>query len=601
MQSIHKLIEVLSDRGKRRLCLERVYRHLSREDLLIEAYAKIGKNDGALTRGIDGETVDGMSREKLQTISQLLRDGDWIWKPVRRIHIPKKNGKTRPLGIPTWSDKLVQQVIKFILEAYYEPQFSPFSFGFRSGLGCHHALKEIVDRWRGAKWFIEGDISKCFDSIDHQVLLSMLAEKIHDGRFIKLVRTMLEAGYLEDWRYGETFSGTPQGGIASPILANIYLDALDKFVETTLLPRYNRGSRHRVNKEWERLNNRINHHRSTLTAEEYLGLVKERRKVPSRDSHDPNFRRLYYVRYADDFLLGFAGPKAEAEEIKAQIRDFLAERLRLSLSEEKTLITHATTEKARFLGYELRSMRSNTKVGPCKGGGLRRSVNGLIGLYVPKDAIESRCKAYMANGRPTQRTNLLHASDYQIITRYQAVFRGVVNYYAMAHNASKRLGRLRWVLETSLVHTLAGKHRCSAASLWRKHKVKVPTEHGYVNAFQMRFPRDGKPPLIAQFGGLSLRRREFMTAEDFEVGMVFSESTDLIQRINAQECQLCGARGVPIQIHHIKRLTDLKKGGRRRIPQWKAAMIGLKRKTLAVCVKCHWDIHSGRYDGPALS
>lgn len=601
MQSIRKLTEVLSDRGQRGLCLERVYRHLSREDLLIEAYAKIGKNDGALTRGVDGETVDGMSREKLRSIGQLLRDGDWVWKPVRRIHIPKRNGKTRPLGIPTWSDKLVQQVMKFILEAYYEPQFSRFSFGFRSGLGCHHALKEIKDRWRGVKWFIEGDISKCFDSIDHQVLLAMLGEKLHDHRLLKLVRTMLGAGYLEDWRYGETLSGTPQGGICSPILANIYLDALDRFVETTLLPRYNRGSRHRVNKEWERLNNTINHHRATLTAEEYLGLVKQRRRLPSRDPRDPDFRRLYYVRYADDFLLGFAGPRSEAEEIKGQIRDFLAARLRLSLSEEKTLITHATTEKARFLGYELCSMRSDTKVGPTKGGGRRRSVNGLIGLYVPRDAIESRCKAYMAGGRPTQRTNLLHASDYQIVTRYQAVYRGLVNYYAMAHNASKRLGRLRWVLETSLVHTLAGKHRCSAASLWRKHKVRVPTEHGEVTAFRMQFERDGKPPLVAQFGGLSLRRREFSTGEDVGMGMVFSKSTDLIQRIAAQECQLCGATGVPIQVHHIKRLANLKKGGRRQIARWKEVMIGLRRKTLAVCVACHRDIHSGRYDGPALS
>jgi hypothetical protein len=246
-------------------------------------------------------------------------------------------------------------------------------------------------------------------------------------------------------------------------------------------------------------------------------------------------------------------------------------------------------------------MRSDTKVSPSKGGGLRRSVNGLIGLYVPKDAIESRCKAYMAGGRPTQRTNLLHASDYQIVTRYQGVFRGLVNYYAMAHNASKRLDRLRWVLETSLVHTLAGKHRCSAASLWRKHKVKVPTEHGDVNAFRMLFPRDGKPPLIAQFGGLSLRRREFTTGEDVGMGMVFAKTTDLIQRINAQECQICGVTGVPIQVHHIKRLADLKRGGRREIARWKEVMIGLRRKTIAVCVSCHWDIHSGRYDGPALS
>jgi hypothetical protein len=270
----------------------------------------------------------------------------------------------------------------------------------------------------------------------------------------------------------------------------------------------------------------------------------------------------------------------------------------LDLVPEFLAHARATYPDAR---YELGSMRSDTKVSPSKGGGLRRSVNGLIGLYVPKDAIESRCKAYMAGGRPTQKTNLLHASDYQIITRYQAVYRGLVNYYAMAHNASKRLGRLQWVLETSLVHTLAGKHRCSAASLWRKHKVKVLTEHGYVNAFRMQFERDGKPPLVAQFGGLSLRRREFTIAEDVGMGMVFATTTDLIQRIAAQECQVCGATGVPIQVHHIKRLADLKKGGRRRIARWKEVMIGLRRKTLAVCVACHWDIHSGRYDGPTLS
>ena len=300
------------------------------------------------------------------------------------------------------------------------------------------------------------------------------------------------------------------------------------------------------------------------------------------------------------FLLGFAGPKEEAEQIKIQIRDFLTERLRLSLSEEKTLITHATTEKARFLGYELRSMHSNTKVGPSKGGGLRRNVNGLIGLYVPKQAIESVCKAYMANGRPTQRTNLLHASDFQIVTHYQAVYRGLVNYYIMAQNAAKRLGRIRWVLETSLVHTLAGKHRCSAASLWRKHKVKVQAEHGYVNAFQMQFQREGRPPLIAQFGGLSLRRREFIPTGDIRRGMVLAKTTDLIQRIHATECQICGATGVPLQVHHIKKLADLKKGGRREIPRWKQIMIALKRKTIAVCIPCHRDIHTGRYDGPSL-
>lgn len=599
MQPIHKLVEVLSDRGQRGLCLERVYRHVCREELLVEAYAKIGKNDGATTRGIDSETVDGMSLDKIRHVAQVLRDGAWIWKPVRRIHIPKKRGGTRPLGIPSWSDKLVQQMIKFILEIYYEPQFSKLSFGFRSGLGCHNALYE-VSKWHGARWFIEGDISKCFDKIDHQVLLSILAERIHDDRFLKLVRTMLQAGYLEDWVYGNTHSGTPQGGICSPVLSNIYLDRLDKFVEEVLLPRYNRGESRRWNPEWRRLNNLINHHRESLSAEEYQELVQQRRAVPSRDTHDPDYRRLHYVRYADDFLLGFAGPKAEAVEIKEQIREFLSTTLKLQLSEEKTLITHASQGRARFLGYEVQVMASQTKVSPSKGGGLRRCVNGNVGFYVPRDVIEARIGDFSEHGAPRQLAHLMHQSDFHIVSYYQAVYRGIVNYYRMAHNSASRLGKLRWALETSLVKTLAGKHRCSCASLWKKHKVKVMTDNGPINAFRVSVPREGKPDLVTHFGGLSLRRQNFAPLEDRMV-RVFAGSTDLIDRLTAEKCQLCGAEGIPLENHHIRHLADLQQKNGKPMPAWKKTMLAMKRKTLTVCARCHTGIHAGRHDGPSLS
>lgn len=599
MQRIRKLVEVLSDRGQRGLCLERVYRHICREDLLIEAYAKIGKNDGATTPGIDEETVDGMSLDKIRRIAEVLRDGDWVWKPVRRTHIPKKRGGTRPLGIPRWSDKLVQQMIKFILELYYEPQFSPLSFGFRSGLGCHDALHQ-VSKWNGTRWFIEGDISKCFDTIDHDVMLSILGDKIHDNRFMKLIRTMLQAGYLEDWVYGNTFSGTPQGGVCSPVLSNIYLDRLDKFVEQELLPRYNRGNKRRCNPEWRRLHNLINHHRDKWSADEYQELVRQRRAVPSLDTHDSNYRRLHYVRYADDFLLGFAGPKAEAVEIKEQIRDFLSTTLKLSLSESKTLITHASQGKARFLGYEVQVMSSNTKVSPGKGGGLRRCVNGLVGLYVPRDVIEAKVKEYSAKGKPNHKNALLYQSDFHIVSHYQAVYRGLVNYYRMAHNLPSRLNKLRWVLETSMVKTLAGKHRCSCASLWKKHKVKVQTEHGPVNAFRVVVPRTDKPDLVTHFGGLSLKRQKFVPLED-RIVRVFSQSTDLIDRLYFDKCQLCGAEGVPLENHHIRRLAELKSKDGRGKPKWKKLMMAMRRKTLTVCEPCHVAMHAGRHDGRTLS
>ena len=216
MQLIQKVVGILADRGKRELPVERVYRHLWREDLLIEAYARIGKNDGATTPGIDSETVDGMSLDRIRRISQVLQANDWHWSPARRVEIPKPKGGTRPLGLPKWSDKLIQQAIRSLLEPYYEPQFSRSSFGFRRGLGCHHALDHIRHHWVGTKWFIEGDVVKCFDHINHSVLLDTLREKVHDQRMIKLIRKMLEAGYLVDWRYHPSLSGTPQGGVLTP-------------------------------------------------------------------------------------------------------------------------------------------------------------------------------------------------------------------------------------------------------------------------------------------------------------------------------------------------------------------------------------------------
>ncbi len=596
MQSIHKLVEVLQDRGNRRLGLERLYRHVSREDLLTLAYAKIGKNAGATTPGVDGRTVDGMSLEQVRRISQVLKDGDWVWKPVRRVHIPKKSGGTRPLGIPSWGDRLVQQAVKFLLEPYFEPQFSKYSFGFRPGLGCHHALHEVTT-WHGTKWFIEGDISKCSDTIDHDVLMQTLGEKIHDDRLLKLIRTMLDAGYLEDWHFGRTYSGTPQGGVCSPLLANVYLDRLDQFVERELIPRFNRGVKRKPNPGYARVDHLLQDSRERLPAEEHERLVRLRRSLPSRDTRDPGSRRLRYVRYADDFLLGLIGPKDEAEEIKGRIRDFLGDTLKLRLSEEKTLVTHASDETARFLGCELRVLRDDTKVSPSKRC-MRRCINGVVGLLVPREVARGRLSRYMRGGKPASVTSLLPLSDLHIVTHFQGVYRGLVNYYRMAHNLGNRLNRVRYVLELAMVKTLANKHQCSCASLWRRHKTKLPTPNGPVTAFVVREPRDGKPDLVAHFGGLSLARERFVPLEERAVEY-WNFTTDLSVRLRACRCQLCGRTDVPVENHHIRRLADLAHRGE--LPEWKKVMIQTRRKTLTVCKECHVAIHAGTYDGPALS
>ncbi|TMR88401.1 hypothetical protein EJK15_66480 [Nonomuraea basaltis] len=356
------------------------------------AYGRLYSNHGAMTPGVDGETVDGMSQAKIQRIIDALRHERYRFAPVKRVHIPKKNGTMRPLGLPSWSDKLVGEVIRLLLEAYYEPQFSARSHGFRPRRGCHTAFSEVANTWTGTTWFIEGDIARCFDALDHSVMLGILGENIHDNRFLRLLRNMLQAGYLEDWIWNATLSGAPQGGVVSPILSNIYLDRLDRFVETVLIPEYTRGGRRAFNPEYKRVQARMVRARRCGDRDAVRQLRKQLRRVPSVDPQDPLYRRLRYVRYCDDTLLGFTGPKAEAEQIKQRLAAFLRDDLKLELSQDKTLITHAHTQAAKFLGYEITVQRNDSKI--ARGG--RRNVNGSIALRVPLTVIKAKCTPYLS-------------------------------------------------------------------------------------------------------------------------------------------------------------------------------------------------------------
>jgi hypothetical protein len=319
--------------------------------------------------------------------------------------------------------------VRLLLEAYYDVRFSDRSHGFRPGRGCHTALRGVVNTWTGTTWFVEGDIADYFGSLDHKILVSTLAERIHDGRFLQLIERMLKAGYLEDWRWNATLSGCPQGGIASPLMSNIYLDRFDRWVEQRLVPEYTKGGRRRLNPAYQRANSEIKTAKRRGDREAVCALQRARRGLPSQDPDDPGYRRLRYVRYCDDFLLGFAGPKHEAEEIKAKIRAFLREELTLELSESKTLITHAASQAARFLGYEIRTQRADTKI--TRG---RRTVNGKIGLFVPRDVIRERCARYTKRGKPAMRGLLIHDEDYTIVAKYGSEYRGFVQYYLLAQD-----------------------------------------------------------------------------------------------------------------------------------------------------------------------
>lgn len=584
MQSTNTLLGLIHERGKKGLPLERGHRQLYNPDLYLTAYGKIYRNRGAMTEGVTEETVEGMSLDKIEAIIKALRDDTFRWKPTRRVYIPKKKGKLRPLGLPDWSGKLVQEVMRLLLNAYYEPQFSDHSHGFRPERGCHTALREIR-KWSGTAWFIEGDISKCFDKLDHEVLLSILRENIHDERFIQLISELLEAGYLEDWKYHATLSGTPQGGVFSPLLANVYLDKLDKYIEQQLIPDSTRGEERRENAAYKNIYRKASRARKEGRVEEAKLLRQLQQQLPSLDPNDPDFRRLRYVRYADDFLLGFNGPKEEAEEIKQKLEAFLRDELKLELSQAKTLITHARTGTARFLGYEVCTHHNDTKQTQS-----RRSANGRIGFRVPKDVIQKKCQDYTEEGKPIHRPEMIKDSVFTIIETYQAEYRGVVEYYRMAHNLYT-LSRLKWDMERSLTKTLAAKEQIPTLQVYRKYQATIMVEDKSYKGLQVTIEREGKKPLVAQWGGIPLSWNMKAVLDD-QPKRIWSTRSELEERLLADTCEYCGSHE-RCQVHHVRTLKDLHPKGRKPRPRWMVLMAARQRKTMVVCPTCHTDITHG--------
>jgi group II intron reverse transcriptase/maturase len=599
MQKAEKVLDIISDRGKRKLPLYRIYRLLYNKELFLIAYKNIYSNNGAMTKGVTNETVDGMSIAKIDRIIGQLKREAYRFKPVRREYIKKKGSKKqRPLGLPTWSDKLLQEVIRLILNAYFDPQFSNTSHGFRSNRGCHTALDSIRarDGWKSVRWFVEGNIRDCFGSIDHSILLGILAEKVKDNRFLRLMEQFLKSGYMEDWKYNTTLSGCPQGGILSPLLSNIYMDKFDQFMEERILPTYNRGGKRAENKAYKALRKQMEKYMRHQDWETVKELNKQSQSIPSKDTNDPTFRRLHYIRYADDWLLGFSGPKQEAIKVKEEIKTFLAERLNLTLSEEKTLITHAKAEKARFLGYDIHVLQQDAKHD--KRG--QRSINGAIGLRVPDEKMKDKARQYKKGGKPTHRKERTVNSDFDIIAQYQSEFRGFAQYYLLAYNAHQLHG-LKRTMELSLARTLANKYKTTVNKVFKKYRTTRETDGKCYKVLQTEVERVGKKPLVAYFGGFRLGFRKDAIIEDtLPTGNVYSIKSQLIDRMLKDTCELCESSG-NIEMHHVKKLRDLEKNGRKEKPEWMRRMIAMRRKTLAVCHECHTSIHLGTYNGKGLT
>lgn len=600
MRSPERVLNSLNEHSKdSSYKFERLYRILFNEELFYVAYQKIASNGGSTTKGSDGRSIDEMSLARIETLIASLKDESYQPHPSRRVHIPKKNGKTRPLGIPAFEDKLVQEVVRMILEAIYEGHFETTSHGFRPKRSCHTALLHIQKTFSGAKWFIEGDIKGFFDNIDHDVLVGILRERISDDRFIRLIRKFLKAGYVEDWTFHNTYSGTPQGGIVSPILANIYLDKLDKYVKE-YIRHFDMGTKRRPGKESNDLANErkrtVRKLKKIKDGTEKAALVarlkaieQERAAFPSGDEMDGSYRRLKYIRYADDFILGVIGSKEDALRIKEDIKSFLSESLALELSEEKTLITH-TGKSAKFLGYEITVTRNNHQRRDVQGR-LRRTYGKRVRLNVSMATLRDKLLEYGAmeiklrNGKeiwkPKCRSGLIFNDDLEILDRYNRETVGFCNYYLIANNCVV-LHNFRYIMEYSMYKTFAGKYRSTVRKINKKYRLS--------KLFTVKYEQKGVIK-SRTFYKTSFKRRTtaFNGSCDIEPYSIADVSrTNLTDRLKAEKCELCGATGKLI-MHHVRNLKDLKEK-----ESWKRLMSARKRKTIALCPSCHRLRHLGK-------
>jgi group II intron reverse transcriptase/maturase len=576
---------------------QRLYRLLYNPTLHIMAYERLKSKPGNMTPGTDGKTLDGYSLGDIQKLIGLLRIEQYWPTPVRRVYIPKKaKGKYRPLGVPSPRDKIVQECIRLILEAIYEPNFHDNSHGFRPRRSCHTALESIRLNWVGTKWVIEADITKCFERIDHHRLLDILREKIQDDRFINLIRKFLNAGYLEDWKYHRTYSGTPQGSVISPILTNIYLDKLDQKLEA-ICQQYSKGERRKPNPTYNSL---LRQRKQLLNLGEADPTIRETLKdeirdlnrrilqTPAYDYNDPSYTRVKFLRYADDVVTGVIGPKSLAEQVREEMAIFLDAELKLELNRDKTRITHLATEQAHFLGYasktaspRLRRRNLQRKGSPHNVVQTVKTTSGNIQLLVPLKELSKKLKKYMANGQPKSMYAFINQPVDHIIAHYNGVMRGWYNYYQLAENVSL-LNYARYVLQYSLAKTLAHKEGSSVSKIFRKYGKDIVFEKP--NGRKVHFFNQ---PL-----------KQVKKAKGYLVDMD-NLPTWGPRRTRSRlldNCVICGSQE-NVEMHHVRHIR--KRG--EKVQGFTLYMAAINRKQVPVCRKCHREIHNGKYDGASLS
>ena len=578
-----------------------------------KAYNRMKSNPGYMSPGTDGETLDGMSVKRLEKLRSSILNWTYECKPTKRIYIPKANGKMRPLGIPSTMDKLLQVILKDLIEPKCEKIFHPMSFGFRPNKSVHHALIE-VQRMMGITWIIEGDIKGYFDNIDHKIMAKLIKENLGPDRTIMgIIWKFFRAGYMEEREYKHSILGVPQGGILSPILSNLYLTPFDQFIDS-LKNKYNKLPISEKNPEYRKIEWRIASLRIKLkkpkvrTEDEINGIKKEIVEKGKRLRELPSVRRIgvqiHYVRYADDWIIGITGSHELAVQIREEVRIFLKDYLKLELSMEKTKITHIGSEYAKFLGHYIKTTTLTQNLSS-----RRRSISGKLlnlrkstgkpKILAPKDLIRKKLIEYgFANnkGFPKYVGRFIFLQDYDIIIRFNNILRGFMNFYNMAENRYD-LNELTYILEYSLAHTLGAKHRLSLRRVFAKYgkPIKVTVSDGETKKKTIFFdkPKTLKAEYLNEKYARTTRYGKAIaySALDPIEPLIFKiGETNILD----SPCKICGSSD-DIEIHHLKHLKDTKDKS-----TLIKVMSAMRRKTIPLCRSCHVKVHNGKYDGLSL-
>lgn len=589
---------------------KQLYRLLYSEELYVIAYDHLRGNSGAMTAGISAQhgTADGLNMDSIRKIINSLKDKSYQPNPARRKYIPKSNGKKRPLGMPDFKDKLVQECVKIILTSIYDsrikPTFLPTSFGFRKGLGCHHALKKGYKESKGFAWIIKADVKAFFDEVDHQVLINLLKQRIDDQKFIHLIWKLIRCGYMENGQLFKSKKGTPQGGNASPILANIYLHEFDLFIEslkkeygttTIMTPKYvslssKLAQAKRAVRESTRFDDRFYKDKVAKVNE----LDKASRSLPSRILKNPNKAIFSYIRYADDWILRLKCSKAVAQEIYNRCESFFKTRLLLEWNKEKSILSRSTEKDVEFLGVELhfinkravKVLKMKTKSGRMY---KQRTIQLNTMYYRINPAIlfaRLREKGFVdKDNKPISYRKIINQDIIEIVKLYQSTMRGIRNYYSFVHNVHQ-LNYIHYVLFVSLCKTLAHKAKT------RKRQIMLKYGGSTLN---FRYGKNqSKVITISSYGGYTRDLTAFnvktVTEDRNPIPDWFVTRTS--RWLNSGICGLCGEKGYT-EMHHVK---HIKKRGHKYLG-FDKVLRAINRKQVPLCSNCHTKVHNGQYDG----